>query len=187
MDKLNIEFRAIQECDLETIMNWRMQPDITQYMNTDPQLTLEDQKRWYQHIMQQKDEYYWIIIVDNVKVGVASLVSPDLSSRQIHTGVYIAVKEKRSLRLILDIQWNLYAYAFDQLHYNKVCEEVFSLNKPVLRILDMCGSKTEGELRQHVFKNGQYYDVTIRGILHDEWDAMKPSLKYNVIKIEEYK
>lgn len=187
MEKLNIEFRAIQENDLETIMHWRMQPDITKYMNTDPQLTISDQLAWYHNILQQKDEYYWIIVVDNVKVGIASLVNPDLTSHQIHTGVYVAVKEKRSLRLILDIQWNLYAYAFEHLHYNKVCEEIFSLNKPVLRILDMCGSKIEGNLRSHVFKNGTYYDVTVRGILYDEWMSMKPTLKYNLIKIEDYK
>lgn len=187
MELLDIEFRAIQECDLETIMNWRMQPDITQYMNTDPQLTLKDQYNWYQHIMHQKDEYYWIAIVNGAKVGVVSLVNPDLQSRQIHTGVYIAEKSKRSLRLILDIQWNLYEYAFEHLNYHKVCEEVFSLNKAVLRILDMCGSKKEGELRSHVFKNDIYYDVTIRGILKEEWDLLKPTLNYNKVRIEDYK
>lgn len=187
MDKLDIKFQAIQECDLESIMHWRMQPDITKYMNTDPQLTIEDQYNWYKHILQQKDEYYWIIIVDNVKVGIASLVNPDLSNKQIHTGVYVAVKEKRSLRLILDIQWNLYSFAFDILNYNKVCEEIFSINKPVLRILDMCGSKVEGELRDQVLKNNQYYNITIRSILRSEWNEMKPKLKYNKIYIEDYK
>lgn len=187
MDKLDIKFQAIQECDLESIMHWRMQPDITKYMNTDPQLTIEDQYNWYKHILHQKDEYYWIIVVDNVKVGIASLVNPDSSNKQIHTGVYVAVKEKRSLRLILDIQWNLYSFAFDTLHYNKVCEEIFSINKPVLRILDMCGSKIEGELRDQVFKNNQYYDITIRGILRREWNDMKPQLKYNKVNIEDYK
>lgn len=187
MEHLDIEFRRIQECDLELLRQWRMQPDITKYMNTDPQITVEDQKSWYNRIMQQKDEYYWIIVVDNVKVGLASLVEPDLKNRRIHTGVYVAVKEKRSLRLILDIQWNLYSFAFDRLGYHKVCEEVFSLNKPVLRILDMCGSKREGELRNHVFKNGIYYDVTVRGILQNEWNEMKESLNYNIVKIEEYK
>lgn len=187
MEPLDIKFCAIQKCDLEMIMHWRMQPDITEYMNTDPNLTIDDQYKWYERIMQQPHEYYWIVMVDHVKVGMASLVNPDIHNGQIHTGVYIAVKEKRSLRLILDIQWNLYEYAFEHLDYNKVCEEVFTLNKPVLRILDMCGSKTEGVLRSHVFKKGIYYDVTVRGILRDEWDNLKPGLKYNKIEIEEYK
>lgn len=44
MEHLDIEFRRIQECDLELLRQWRMQPDITKYMNTDPQITVEDQK-----------------------------------------------------------------------------------------------------------------------------------------------
>lgn len=187
MDKLNIEFRSIKEADLETIMQWRMQPNITQYMNTDPKLTLNDQYKWYHNIMKKKNDYYWIILLDDIKIGVASLINADIANKKIYTGVYIAVHEKRSLRLILDIQWNLYEYAFEYLHYNKVCEEVFSINKSVLRILDMCGSKCEGELRNHILKNGIYYNVTIRGILKNEWFALKPNITYNKINIEDYK
>lgn len=187
MEKLNIEFHCIQKEDLERIMEWRMQPEITRYMNTDPILTINDQINWYHHIMQQQHDYYWIVLLDNIKIGIVSLVNPDLISNRIHTGLYIAVKEKRSLRLILDIQWNLYEFAFEHLHYNKVCEEVFSLNKNYLRILDMCGSKQEGELKEHIYKNGTYYDIVVRGLLKSEWDIMRTNLSYNKIKIEDYK
>lgn len=183
MEKLKIKFLTIKEEDLEMIMNWRMQPDITRYMNTDPKLTIEDQKRWYEKI-KKSDDFYWIIAVDGIKVGVASLVNWDKNNRRIYTGVYIAVKEKRSLRLILDVQWNLYQYAFDTLKCNKVCEEVFSCNKAVLRILDLCGSKVEAVLRQHILKNNKYYDVTVRGILESEWREKTQELKYNYAKFE---
>ena len=41
---MSVTLRKIRESDLETIMNWRMDPEITRYMNTDPRLTLEGQK-----------------------------------------------------------------------------------------------------------------------------------------------
>lgn len=176
--KLNVILRKIRKDDLELIMKWRMLPEITRYMNTDPVLTIEGQMKWLEKISDSKTDFYWMVEVDKVPSGIASLVNWDLSSKSIHTGVYIAEKKKRSLRLTLDLQWNLYKYAFDILGVNKVCEEVFSLNKPVLRILDMCGSKKEGELRQHIYKNGQYYDVTIRGILKNEWNQLEGSLNY---------
>lgn len=176
--KLNVLLRKIRKDDLELIMNWRMLPEITKYMNTDPVLTIEGQIKWFEKINGSKTDFYWIVEVDKVPAGIASLVDWDTTSNIIHTGVYIAEKRKRSLRLTVDLQWNLYEYAFDILDVNKVCEEVFSLNKPVLRILDMCGSKREGELRQHILKNGQYYDVVVRGILKNEWDQMKDKLNY---------
>ena len=45
-----ITLRAITKKDLEKIMHWRMDPDITRYMNTDPKLTLEGQKKWFSSI-----------------------------------------------------------------------------------------------------------------------------------------
>ena len=45
MDKINAYCRKIQEKDLEKLMQWRMRPDITKYMNTDPKLTIEGQKK----------------------------------------------------------------------------------------------------------------------------------------------
>ena len=43
---MGVTLRAIQESDLENIMRWRMAEDITKYMNTNPKLTLEGQKKW---------------------------------------------------------------------------------------------------------------------------------------------
>lgn len=184
MEKINAYCRKIKEEDLEMIRHWRMLPEITRYMTTDPKISAADQKKWYDKICAQTDDRYWLLEVDGVPSGVVSLVNPDKRSRQIHTGVYIAVKEKRSLRLILDVQWNLYDYAFDVLGMNKVCEEVFTENRSVLRILDICGSKVEGTLRDHVFKNNVYYDMTLRGILKREWEEKKKTVSYNRIPFE---
>lgn len=183
--EINAFCRKIRESDLEMIMNWRMMPEITKYMNTDPTLTLEGQKRWFEKISASENNFYWILEVDNVPCGVVSLTGYD--GHMVHTGLYIAVKEKRSLKLTLYIQWNMYRYSFEKLGVHKVCEEVFALNKEVNRILDMCGSKREGLLRDYVFKNGEYYDVVVRGILEDEWSEIKDKREFDLICFEDKK
>ncbi|MFG6384724.1 MAG: GNAT family N-acetyltransferase [Lachnospiraceae bacterium] len=180
--EINACCRLIKPEDLEMIMDWRMRPEITRYMNTDPKLTIEGQKKWLQKIQQSETEWSWILEVEGVPAGVVSLGNYD--GNKVYTGVYIAVKEKRSLKLTLYLQWNLYRYAFEYLHVNKVCEEIFSENKAVNRMMDMCGSKREGVLRSHICKNGQYYDMVVRGILKEEWDSMKDNLKYDKIVFE---
>ena len=145
MDKINAYCRKIQEKDLEKLMQWRMRPDITKYMNTDPKLTIEGQKKWFERIMKDSElsveegrkGFYWLLEVDGVPTGFVSLVNIDPLNQRTHTGVYIAEKAKRSLRLTLDLQWNLYRYSFDVLQMYKVCEEVFTENKAVNRILDI--------------------------------------------------
>lgn len=192
MDIINARCRKIREDDLERLMNWRMDPDITRYMNTDPVLTMEGQRKWYEKICKEyekgvsedREGYYWVIEVDGVPAGFVSLAGVDRTAGKVHTGVYIGEKTKRSLRLTMDLQWNLYRYSFDVLGMNKVCEEVFEANKGVNRILDMCGSVREGVIRNDVCKNGVYYNVVVRGILKDEWDKKKKNLEYNFIDFE---
>ncbi len=41
---MNVQLKRLTENELELLMNWRMQPDITKMMLTDPVLTLEGQK-----------------------------------------------------------------------------------------------------------------------------------------------
>lgn len=192
MEIINARCRKIKENDLKMIMDWRMLPEITRYLNTNPKLTMEGQYSWFHKIKTEEEKsiengrkgFYWILEVDEIPVGFVSLVNADSSAKKIETGVYIAVKGKRSMRLAIDIQWNLYDYAFGVLNMHKVCEEVFEANSAVNRILDMCGSKREGVLRDHVCKEGQYYNVVVRGILKDEWMKKKKDLNYNVIEFE---
>lgn len=180
--EINARCRNIKENDLERIMNWRMMPEITKYMNSDPKLTIEGQKNWFKKISASETDRYWILEVDGVPSGVVSLV--DYDGHKVHTGVYIAVKEKRSLKLTMYLQWNLYRYAFEYMGVSKVCEEVFEENKAVNRILDMCGSKREGVLRNHIYKNGEYYNVVFRGILKDEWENVQTKHNYDIISFE---
>ncbi len=192
MDKINARCRKITDDDLERLMHWRMMPEITKYMNTDPTLTMEGQRAWYRRIQEDEKKkldqgrmgFYWLLEVDNVPSGFVSLVNIEEKHKRLHTGVYIAVKSKRSLRLAIDIQWNLYDYAFDVLGMNKVCEEVFAENVAVNRLLDICGSKREGVIRSHIYKNGQYFDVVTRGILKEEWEEKRKTLQYNLIEFE---
>ena len=41
---MGVTLRDIRESDLENIMAWRMAPEITRYMNTNPRLTMKKQR-----------------------------------------------------------------------------------------------------------------------------------------------
>ena len=67
---MSVTLRKVTEGDLEQIMRWRMDPEITRYMNTDPKLTLEGQKKWFAKVQQDPDVSYWIIEIDGTVAGV---------------------------------------------------------------------------------------------------------------------
>ena len=47
---MKLHFRNIKEDDLEMILAWRTNPEVTRYMFTDPDLSLEKQRRWFERI-----------------------------------------------------------------------------------------------------------------------------------------
>ncbi|MBP5223093.1 MAG: hypothetical protein J6Z35_08030 [Lachnospiraceae bacterium] len=50
-----------------------MDPDITKYMNTNPKLTPEGQKIWFEKISNNPDVSYYMILVDGQEAGVLNL------------------------------------------------------------------------------------------------------------------
>ena len=66
---MSITVRQLCQDDLEKVMVWRMDEDITKYMNTNPKLTLADQQVWYEQMKKDTNVSYWIITIDEQDAG----------------------------------------------------------------------------------------------------------------------
>ena len=177
-------FRRIKESDLEMIMNWRMRPEITKYMYTDPQLTIEDQRKWFEKISNEDNSFYWIFEVEEKAVGLVSFVDWDKDNSIIHTGGYIAEKEGRTLHNIIDMNMNIYNYIFSVLNINKAAFEIMSNNMSQVQWMKRIGATLEGVLRQAIKKNGAYYDLYLLSFLKEEWPSICSKTRFNNIEIE---
>lgn len=181
---MNIVLRKLTEADLEKVMNWRMDPDITRYMYTDPVLTLEGQKQWLQKIEQDETVRYWMIVVDGVDAGVINLADIDYEKKECIWGYYIGEKKVRSLKLSLTLEWNLYDYVFEILGLDRLYNEVMSANEGVVKLHLMCGGKIDAIYPEHVEKNGVKYDVTAGSITKEEWAKKKAAVSYEKADFE---
>ncbi|MBQ3455429.1 MAG: GNAT family N-acetyltransferase, partial [Synergistaceae bacterium] len=76
-DAMNVEMTRVREHDLDMIMDWRMRPYITRYMNTDPVLTREGQRKWFQHIQNSEDQIHWVIRLEGKPIGLINVVEID--------------------------------------------------------------------------------------------------------------
>ena len=183
--------RKIREDDLEMVMNWRMLQEVTKYMLTDPVLTIEGQRKWFEKIKEQynkpiyeRESFHWILEVDEVPVGVVSMIGWDKNNSIIHTGEYLAVKEKSSIKFIIDLHYSMNEFAFDTLGVNKIAFEIMSNNKGVMRLNKRFGAHEDGVMRQEVFKYGEYLDLHLFSILKNEWNELKNKTKYDKIEFE---
>ena len=181
---MQIQLRTITEDDLEKIRNWRMDADITRYMNTDPVLTPQGQKKWLKRISQDATVRYWMIVVDGVDAGVINLADIDYEKKESNWGYYIGEKKARSLKLSLTLEWNLYDYVFDTLGFARLYNEVLSANEGVVKLHVMCGSKIDTIYKEYVEKNGIKYDVTAISITAKEWEAKKKTITYEKVSFQ---
>lgn len=60
-------------------------------------------------------------------------------------------------------------YAFKTLNLNRIQLHVCAENTPAIKIYERVGFQKEGALRQAMFRNGNYVDFWVMGILRSDW------------------
>jgi RimJ/RimL family protein N-acetyltransferase len=63
----------------------------------------------------------------------------------------------------------LLAYAFLELNLHRVSLRVFSLNEKAIHIYHKLGFVEEGVMRQSLYRNGQWHDIILMGLLKEEY------------------
>lgn len=178
---MSVTLRAIEESDLENIMHWRMDEDVTRYMNTNPKLTLEGQRKWLAGIRENRDVQYWVIEVDGEPAGVFNLTGLLKEDGRIGWAYYVGVKRLRSMMTAISLEMSMYDYAFDVLDKNAVVGDVFVLNKGVIQLHKLCGCEISQPRVNAVCKEGIWYDVVDTVMTAERWNEVRATKKYEKI------
>lgn len=182
--KMAITLRRITEDDLEMIMNWRMSDSVTRYMNTDPKLTFEGQRKWLKSVNEDCSIRYWLVEVDDTPVGVINLTDIDWENGSTSWGYYIGEERRRSLKLAIALEMSLYDYCFDILRLNEVHNEVFKLNEGVWKLHVACGCRITKDVQGEIEKNGIRYDIIHLSMDRDRWEEIRHNKKYEKVNFE---
>ena len=167
---MKLVFRNIQPDDLEMILNWRTMPEVSKYMYTDFEPSMEKQKEWYDRLSADKSRKDWVISVDDEDVGLLSIVKIDDVNRRCEWAYYLGSPNVRGKGIGKNVELNVHEFVFDNLGLNKLCCEVLKENELVVKIHEKYGSKVEGNRRQQIFKNGEFLDIVEMGILREDWE-----------------
>jgi UDP-4-amino-4,6-dideoxy-N-acetyl-beta-L-altrosamine N-acetyltransferase len=162
--------RAVRAEDLEKIMLWRTAPQVADFMYTDFEPDIEQQKRWYAAICRDRTRLDWVVQVDGVDVGLLSIVKLDAVSRRAEWAYYLGSSELRGKGVGRALELNVLRYVFEELALNKLCCEVLASNVKVVQLHEKYGSTIEGRRRAHVWKRGAFHDIVEMGILREDWE-----------------
>ncbi len=171
-----IRFVTLKQEHLEMVMQWRAKPDVSQYMITDVELDIDVQKRWFEKVSKDESYRYWIIIYQDIPIGLINLAAIDWVNLHCSAGYYIGEKEYRSIGAMIPPY--IYNYIFKELKFRKICGEVINGNTKVLQMLQMHGFRIVGTYHEHIYKNGHYFDVIIIELLSELWLKQKRYKRY---------
>lgn len=183
---MSVTLRPIEESDLENIMRWRMDEDITKYMNTNPKLTIEGQLLWLSKIRGNADVRYWVIQVDGQPAGVINLTGLTKESGDLGWAYYMGEKRLRSTMTALSLEMSMYDYVFDVLNKNAVYGDIFKLNKGVIQLHKLCGCEIVEEKEKAVLKEGVWYDVVYMRMTKEHWNEIRDTKRYEKIDFESF-
>ncbi len=169
---------------LEKTMQWRMLPEVTRYLYTDPQLTFDDQVKWFEKISQDPAVMYWIISFDAKDIGVLNLYDIDWTNSRCGWAYYIGETGYRGRGIGSSLECNVYDFVFDKLNFSKLWCEVLANNQKVIELHKKHGSEIEEVLKEHITKQGEPLDVVRMGITKNKWINIRDQYQYERITIE---
>lgn len=114
----------------------------------------------------EKGIEFAIIVDDNFAGAIGASFKDDMYYKTCELGYWLG--EPYWGQGIMDKAVKLMAdYIFDNFSITKISAEVFSNNIGSQKVLEKNNFELEGTLKKHVFKNGQYMDLKIYGLLKD--------------------
>ncbi len=143
-------------------------------MYTDHFITREEHEGWFGRILGDPSCRYWIIVCDEIDVGVVSLYDLDSRNQRCYWAFYVADPSARGKGVGSFVEYWILQHVFDELGLNKLCCEVLASNEAVTNMHKSFGFQQEGLYREHIIKGGQALDVVALAMLRQEWELVKP-------------
>lgn len=169
-----VRLRAIEREDLPKFVAWLNDPEVRQFLMASIPLSMDNEKRWFESILEQPQASQPLAIEIFTSagweiVGNVGFHNIDQINRCTEVGIFIGEKQywsqgygREAMRLML-------RHGFDHLNLNRIYLRVFETNPRGIRSYERAGFIHEGRLRQAQYFNGKYVDVLIMSVLHSEW------------------
>lgn len=171
-----IYLSGIEEDDIVTIHRWNTDMDYLRYLAAGlPRLYPEKSLRaWLLDDNDDNQEMRPFAIrlhQDNTLIGMLAFKNFNWQARHCLFWIGIGEPTYRGKGYGSEAVHIMLRYAFQEINLQRVGLEVGAFNEPARRAYEKCGFQLEGTLRRVMYRDGQYWDMHIMGILREEWEA----------------
>lgn len=172
--------RRIRSSDAQDIFMYSKDPEVAKYVLWRAQTSLREAKDYCRFMARQYrlDEPSSWGIVDKDSghlIGTIGYMSYDTDNSSTELG-YSLAHWKWNQGLMTEALKRVIDYTFDATNINRIEAQHETENPASGRVMEKCGMKKEGILRQRLYNKGRFVDVCLYSILRSEYK--KGSLKF---------
>ena len=165
--------RAVESTDLELLRDWRNIPEFRINFREHRELSLENQKKWFDRLTISPNDYMFVILDRETMepIGACGLLYTNWIIRSADFSFYIG-RDKLYIdeKYAKDAAQVLLKYGFKDLNLNKIWMELYEYDVKKLEFFQNKFSfQVDGKLRSNAFAQGKYYDSFIISLLSSEF------------------
>lgn len=168
----NVILKVPEEKHLDQMLSWRNSTKFIKYYREYRFQTIENQKNWWKQKVVNDDSWQYFVVSPKSEpdkiVGVVGLVYIHPIYRTAEFAITLGDEEYRNKGLGKDMLKTIISHGFESLNLNRIWCEVYSNNKAI-GLYEKVGFIKEGLMRQTVFKNGEYLNSTIMGMIREDY------------------
>ena len=164
--------RAVESTDLELLRDWRNIQDFRINFREHRELSLENQKKWFERLSNSPNDYMFLILdkETNEPIGACGLLYTNWIIRSADFSFYIGKDN-----LYIDDKYSedaakvLVDFGFNVLNLHKIWMELYEYDLKKMQFFqEKFNFQIDGKLRSNAFANGKYWDSYIISLLDSD-------------------
>ena len=169
-----VGLRPLEDEDAGRMVHWINDQGVLIYLGIPGCLTAGQELEWVQQTRSSKtDKVLGIVdLADGQLVGTVGLHAINRRDSHAMYGISIGERERWGRGLGTAAGMLICDYAFNSLNLNRLHLTVLDYNQRGLKSYERIGFTLEGTLRKHIFKAGDYRDLTYMGLLAAEFNTL---------------
>lgn len=174
--------RPIMIEDIPLLTKWINNEETRRYLNRRFPLTEIEEKAWVEKISSLSRTPSDIVLIietidTNTPIGTMGLHGISWIHRNAITGSMIGEKKYRGKGYASDAKMALLRYAFESLGMHKIISRAFAKNTKSIEYSKRCGYVVEATLKEELFHEGAWEDITILACFYEGWKKASQHLE----------
>lgn len=165
-DKVNL--RTIEEEDIEFLRDNINRKEIRTHLTARKPVNLNQEKEFFEEVISSDDNVHLAISSNQEMIGIISLEENGKDIRVAEIGIWID-SEHHGNGYGTETVDLVTSYGFNELNYHRITARAHEENKGSQRIWEKLGFTKEGELREQVYREGEFINTYLYGVLEHEW------------------